>query len=296
MREVLDAVLEWIPTWEEEMSYGDVRGVANVGAIEGGFGWRVSRTPHRTDLFLDLRVPPDEADGGGAAAGARRSRATLDGVEAEVYVTAPGAEIDEAHPLVGALEGAHEEVFGAAPERDVTRWFSDASVLTPLRDRDRQLRHVDGPARRRVRRESRDRRAREDRRGLRARGAEGLRSRMSYDPYTLPEGLPVPEDDGAADHLPGLPLPDLELESSQGPVNVRDLDVLYVYPRTGRPGIPSLPGWDEIPGARGCTPQSCGFRDAHGELRALGTRVAGLSAQPLEDQLEFASATRCRSP
>ena len=59
MRDVLDRVLAWLPEWEEEMSYGDVRGVANVGAIEGGFGWRASRTPHRTDLFLDLRVPPD---------------------------------------------------------------------------------------------------------------------------------------------------------------------------------------------------------------------------------------------
>jgi peroxiredoxin len=95
-------------------------------------------------------------------------------------------------------------------------------------------------------------------------------------------------DDGAADHLTGLELPDLELESSQGPVNVRDHDVLYVYPRSGRPGEPSLPGWDETPGARGCTPQSCGFRDAHGELRALGKRVAGLSSQSLADQLEFA--------
>ena len=111
---------------------------------------------------------------------------------------------------------------------------------------------------------------------------------MSYDPYTLPVDLPVPVDDGAADHLTGLELPDLELESSQGVVNVRELDVLYVYPRTGLPGVTSLPGWDEIPGARGCTPQSCGFRDAHAELRALGKRVAGLSTQPLEDQLEFA--------
>ena len=111
---------------------------------------------------------------------------------------------------------------------------------------------------------------------------------MSYDPHTLPVDLPVPVDDGAADHLMGLELPDLVLESSQGPIDMRALDVLYVYPRTGLPGVPSLPGWDEIPGARGCTPQSCGFRDAHGELRALGKRVAGLSAQPLDDQLEFA--------
>jgi acetylornithine deacetylase len=129
MRPVLEAVLEWLPRWEEEMSYGDVRGVANVGSIEGGFGWRASRTPHRTDLYLDLRVPPDVP-----MAGARRKALefarSLDGVDAEVYVTAPGAEIDAGHAVVGALEEAHEEVFGAPPERDVTRWFSDASVLT----------------------------------------------------------------------------------------------------------------------------------------------------------------------
>jgi acetylornithine deacetylase len=129
MRGVLDQVLEWLPAWEENMSYGDVRGVANVGAIKGGFGWRVSRTPHQTDLFLDLRVPPDVpmADARRKALEFARS---LDGVDSEVYVTAPGAEIDDGHPLVGALEGAHEEVFGSRPERDVTRWFSDASVLS----------------------------------------------------------------------------------------------------------------------------------------------------------------------
>jgi len=129
MHPVLAAVLEWLPSWEEEMSYGDVRGVANVGSIEGGFGWRASRTPHRTDLFLDLRVPPDVpmADARRKALEFARS---LDGVEAEVYVTAPGAEIDQNHPLVEALGEAHTEVFGTPPERDVTRWFSDASVLT----------------------------------------------------------------------------------------------------------------------------------------------------------------------
>jgi acetylornithine deacetylase/succinyl-diaminopimelate desuccinylase-like protein len=129
MRPVLDRVIAWLPEWEEEMSYGDVRGVANVGAIQGGFGWRASRTPHVTDLFLDLRVPPDVP-----MAEARRKALEfargLEGVEAEVYVTAPGAEIEESHPLVAAVGAAHEEVFGLAPERDVTRWFSDASVLT----------------------------------------------------------------------------------------------------------------------------------------------------------------------
>lgn len=128
MHEVLDAVLAWLPRWEEEMSYGDVRGVASIGAVSGGFPWRVSRTPHRTDLFLDLRVPPsvpmDEAREK-ALAFAR----SVD-VEAEIYVAAPGAEIAEDHPLVAAVGEAHEAVFGERPERDVVHWFSDASVLS----------------------------------------------------------------------------------------------------------------------------------------------------------------------
>jgi acetylornithine deacetylase/succinyl-diaminopimelate desuccinylase-like protein len=129
MRPVLDAVLEWLPSWEEQMSYDGVRGVANVGSIEGGFGWRASRTPHRTDLYLDLRVPPNVPMQEARSKALEFAR-SLDGVEAEVYVTAPGAEIATDHPLVAAVAGAHEKVFGAEPERDVTRWFSDASVLT----------------------------------------------------------------------------------------------------------------------------------------------------------------------
>ena len=137
MREVLDAVLEWIPAWEEDPdnSYRGAKALVNVGAIEGGFGWRVSRTPHRTDLFLDVRVPPTKEM---AVARSQvldlvrslQGRFPEHGIEGEVYVTAPGAEIDERHALVSALEVAHAEVFGAPPERDVTRWFSDASVLT----------------------------------------------------------------------------------------------------------------------------------------------------------------------
>jgi len=137
MREVFDAVLEWIPTWEEapENAYRGAKAIVNVGAIEGGFGWRVSRTPHRTDLFLDVRVPPTKE-----MAVARgqvlelvrelRERFPGYGIEGEVYVTAPGAEIAEDHSLVSALDAAHAEVFGSPPERDVTRWFSDASVLS----------------------------------------------------------------------------------------------------------------------------------------------------------------------
>jgi peroxiredoxin len=116
------------------------------------------------------------------------------------------------------------------------------------------------------------------------------------DPYTLPHDLPVPVDDGAADHLTGALLPDVFLPSSQGAVNVRDFTVLYLYPRTGRPGRPMLLGWDAIPGARGCTPQSCAFRDHSAELAALGASVAGLSAQSLDDQLEFAERNHMPFP
>ncbi len=116
------------------------------------------------------------------------------------------------------------------------------------------------------------------------------------DPYTLPHDLPVPVDDGAADHLTGAPLPDRFLPSSRGAVNVRDFTVLYVYPQTGRPGRPMLLGWDAIPGARGCTPQSCAFRDHSAELAALGASVAGLSAQSLDDQLEFAERNHMPFP
>jgi len=116
---------------------------------------------------------------------------------------------------------------------------------------------------------------------------------VSTDVYTLPPDLPVPEDDGAADHLVGTGLPDLVLESSAGPVNVRDFRVIYVYPRSGRPGVPLLPNWDETPGARGCTPQSCAFRDLYPELRVP---VAGLSAQSLDDQVEFAERNRMPFP
>jgi peroxiredoxin len=105
----------------------------------------------------------------------------------------------------------------------------------------------------------------------------------------LPEGLPAPVDDGACDHLEGLELPSLVLDSSAGRVELRELDVLFVYPRAGLPGRDALPGWDEIPGARGCTPQACAFRDHHAELVALGARVAGLSVQTVEEQREFAA-------
>jgi peroxiredoxin len=116
---------------------------------------------------------------------------------------------------------------------------------------------------------------------------------VADDYSTLPAGLPVPSDDGAADHLLGADLPRLSLRSTAD----RELDlrqeshrtlVLYIYPRTGRPGQPLPPGWDDIPGARGCTPESCAFRDHAAEIERLGARVLGLSAQLLGDQQEFA--------
>ncbi|HEY2935467.1 MAG TPA: M20/M25/M40 family metallo-hydrolase, partial [Gaiellaceae bacterium] len=137
MRDVLDAVLEWIPEWEGDLenSYRGASAIVNVGALQGGFGWRVSRTPHRTDLFLDVRVPPTKPMTRARAQVLDFARSLSEwfpehGIEAEVYVTAPGAEIDESHPLIAAIDESHEAVFGERPERDVTRWFSDASVLT----------------------------------------------------------------------------------------------------------------------------------------------------------------------
>jgi peroxiredoxin len=114
-------------------------------------------------------------------------------------------------------------------------------------------------------------------------------------PYELPADLPVPEDDGAADHLPGLALPAIELPSTTGGPIVLDglgrdrpRTVLYVYPMTGRPGGELPDGWDSIPGARGCTPESCSFRDHHADLAAAGADVYGLSTQSTADQAEAA--------
>jgi peroxiredoxin len=108
----------------------------------------------------------------------------------------------------------------------------------------------------------------------------------------LPDNLPEPTDDGASDHLPGARIPPEPLMSTSGePVDLSALPgrtVVYCYPLTGRPGRELPRGWDEIPGARGCTPQSCAFRDHHAELRDLGARVFGLSTQSTGYQREAA--------
>jgi peroxiredoxin len=114
-----------------------------------------------------------------------------------------------------------------------------------------------------------------------------------HDPTFLPPGIPVPQDDGAARHLTGMKLPDLALPATRGgAINLALLagrSVLYIYPRTGVPGVDLPPGWDDIPGARGCTPQSCGFRDHFAELKTLGvSHLFGLSTQDTDYQREAA--------
>src|SRR6267143_1695299 len=105
--------------------------------------------------------------------------------------------------------------------------------------------------------------------------------------FPLPPNLPEPLDDGAAKHLPGMAMPRLSLPSTAGGlVDLSELTapttVFYCYPMTGVPGKPLPEGWDLIPGARGCTPQTCGFRDRHQQLSALNTGVYGLSTQSTE--------------
>lgn len=110
--------------------------------------------------------------------------------------------------------------------------------------------------------------------------------------FPLPDDLPEPEDDGAADHLPGTALPSVTLSATDGTVvDLSELSgrtVVYCYPKTGRPDKDVIPdGWEEIPGARGCTPEACGFRDHYQELRDCGVSEAfGVSLQSRDYQRE----------
>ena len=114
----------------------------------------------------------------------------------------------------------------------------------------------------------------------------------------LPDNLPVPEDDGVCDHLVGMMIPDISLASTAGEKvmisGLSGVTVLYCYPMTGRPGEELPAGWDDIPGARGCTPQSCAFRDASDQITALNARIFGLSTQDTAYQSEM--ATRLHLP
>ena len=118
------------------------------------------------------------------------------------------------------------------------------------------------------------------------------------DLYQLPNDLPVPVDDGACDHLEGLLLPSLLLETSSGhSLNLSELKgivVVFFYPMIGSPDSPPIEDWNDIPGARGCTPQTCSYRDAYQQLTEFGAQVFGASAQAIEEQSE--AATRLELP
>jgi peroxiredoxin len=116
---------------------------------------------------------------------------------------------------------------------------------------------------------------------------------MTADYGELPPDLPIPQGDGAADHLTGMAVPEMSLPSTLGgTVDLAELSrdrlVAYIYPRTGTPGQPLPAGWDDIPGARGCTPQSCAYRDSLAEFTAIAATVIGISAQSPDEQREFA--------
>ena len=135
MHEVVDAIYAWIPGFESQTAFNGKTGVVNVGCIRGGYPWRASRTPDRTDVFLDLRIPPNMA-----LADARRSVKSLVfdlqkrfpdyGIDFETFVSVPGAQIAENHELVRTIDAAHSRVMGAPPRRDTVLWCSDASVMT----------------------------------------------------------------------------------------------------------------------------------------------------------------------
>ncbi len=132
---VLDQVRPWMAEWEKRGAYRGEPGAVNVGAIGGGFPWRVSRTPASADLFLDVRVPPtmpmlEAIEAFNDLVRGLDSDHPEFGITSEVYVTASGAEIDEQHDLVLAADESHTEVFGSPPERSYVRWASDASTLS----------------------------------------------------------------------------------------------------------------------------------------------------------------------
>jgi acetylornithine deacetylase len=135
MKEILDPIYAWIAAWEKKATYDRQPGVVNVGCVRGGHPWRVSRTPDRTGVFLDVRVPPTMP-----LKEVRTSikQLVLDlrkkhpdyGVEYETYVSVPGAEISKDHPLVKTIEACHQRVLGTAPKHATVLWDSDASVMT----------------------------------------------------------------------------------------------------------------------------------------------------------------------
>jgi acetylornithine deacetylase len=135
MHEVMEAVMKWIANWEKNASHGGKKALVNLGGIRGGHAWRASRTPEKTDLFLDVRVPPTIP-----MTDARRNIQQMFielekkhpdwGLDFETYVSVPGARIGEDHDMIRAIDVNHEFIMGKRPEREVVTWCSDASVLS----------------------------------------------------------------------------------------------------------------------------------------------------------------------
>jgi acetylornithine deacetylase/succinyl-diaminopimelate desuccinylase-like protein len=135
MHALMDRILKWAEAWQGKAAYGGKKAMVNLGGIRGGHPWRASRTPERTDLFLDVRVPPtipmNEARRDVQQMFWELEKQHPDwGLEFETYVSVPGARISEEHPMIRAIEANHEWVLGKPPEREVVTWCSDASVLT----------------------------------------------------------------------------------------------------------------------------------------------------------------------
>src|SRR5215472_1994146 len=135
MYELMDPVMKWIAAWEKNASHGGKKALVNLGGIRGGHAWRASRTPERTDLFLDVRVPPtipmSEARRNIQQMFFELERKHPDwGLEFETYVSVPGARISEEHEMIRAIDANHERITGALPQREVVTWCSDASVLS----------------------------------------------------------------------------------------------------------------------------------------------------------------------
>ena len=135
MHSLMEPILKWIATWETKAAYGGKKAIVNLGGIRGGHAWRASRTPEKTDLFLDIRVPPtipmNEARREIQQLFLELEKQHPDfGLEFETYVSVPGARIDESHEMIRAIDANHEHIMGKPPEREVVTWCSDASVLS----------------------------------------------------------------------------------------------------------------------------------------------------------------------
>jgi len=134
-RELMETVLKWIANWEKNASHGGKKALVNLGGIRGGHAWRASRTPEKTDLFLDVRVPPT-IPMNDARRNIQQMFFELEkkhpdwGLEFETYVSVPGARISEEHEMIKAIDASHEQILGKRPDRDVVTWCSDASVLS----------------------------------------------------------------------------------------------------------------------------------------------------------------------